>query len=539
MSTHAPHSADRLAGRRRPATPTPGRVPAEAALRRTLRDSATRAAASLNGDGPPARDHLAALADGVLADLDLPADYLGFAMVLLANAYWADRLAAVPYRRRLLLLPRCLSAGTDGTDPATIRRRAERLGYRTLIADGTPIVVKTLAAEPIEAVVGVACLDSLAAVFDKIRRLGAPAVAVPLLAGTCKDTTADLGWLDDYLRAHRPAAPASPSYLAALRLADRICRPPRLDPLLDGLETTGHGEALDATGRIGRDWLASGGKRLRPLVTLAAAAAVSGAEVDALDDATARAALAVEAFHKASLAHDDIEDDDDRRYGRPTLHRVHGTAAAINVGDYLLGLGYQLLAAAGRERSADVAAALLGHLSRAHLHLARGQGAELAWRREGAPLPAVGEVLKVYALKTAPAFAAALAAGIVLGGGPAQMPAPLHRFTRHVGVAFQVLNDLNDWAEDLRRGRRTYLTALATASADPNARDDLAALLEAARTDPAAVDAVAIRFEDAGVFRTANRMVDEMASRAAAAVEGVDPPALRRLCVVLIDLILN
>ena len=55
-------------------------------------------------------------------------------------------------------------------------------------------------------------------------------------------------------------------------------------------------------------------------------------------------ALAIEALHKASLVHDDIEDDDEFRYGRPTLHRVHGVAQAVNVGDFLIGLGYRLIA---------------------------------------------------------------------------------------------------------------------------------------------------------------------------------------------------
>ena len=56
-----------------------------------------------------------------------------------------------------------------------------------------------------------------------------------------------------------------------------------------------------------------------------------------------RAALSIEAFHKASLVHDDIEDDDIFRYGRATLHRQYGVGTAINVGDYLIGLGYRLV----------------------------------------------------------------------------------------------------------------------------------------------------------------------------------------------------
>ena len=56
-----------------------------------------------------------------------------------------------------------------------------------------------------------------------------------------------------------------------------------------------------------------------------------------------RAAISIESFHKASLVHDDIQDGDEFRYGQPTLHIAHGVPTAINVGDYLIGLGYRLV----------------------------------------------------------------------------------------------------------------------------------------------------------------------------------------------------
>src|SRR5204862_1582445 len=146
------------------------------------------------------------------------------------------------------------------------------------------------------------------------------------------------------------------------------------------------GNPLTQHEAIAYDWLAQGGKRSRPFITLAAYDALKGAPgtraaagVD-LPDAVRRTALAIEAFHKASLVHDDIEDDDTFRYGRATLERQYGVPAAINVGDYLLGLGYRLVsrerAALGAEGAADV----LDRPARAHLRLSEGQGAELLWR---------------------------------------------------------------------------------------------------------------------------------------------------------------
>src|SRR5262249_31652768 len=135
-----------------------------------------------------------------------------------------------------------------------------------------------------------------------------------------------------------------------------------------------------------------------------------------LPDAVRRTALAIEAFHKASLVHDDIEDDDTFRYGRETLHRQYGVSVAINVGDYLIGLGYRLGPRERKELGADCAADILNRLSEAHLKLSEGQGAELLWRdAQDKGLTAL-DALKIYALKTAPAFEAALYAGLRLAG---------------------------------------------------------------------------------------------------------------------------
>ena len=76
---------------------------------------------------------------------------------------------------------------------------AQDLGYQILVADGMPIVVQILARKDVDAIVGVACMDSLEAAFEKVWQLGLPAVAVPLLEGTCKDTSVDLDWVRHYV----------------------------------------------------------------------------------------------------------------------------------------------------------------------------------------------------------------------------------------------------------------------------------------------------------------------------------------------------
>ncbi len=105
-------------------------------------------------------------------------------------------------------------------------------------------------------------------------------------------------------------------------------------------------------GSFGVDFVRRGGKYSRPFITLAAYDAMTGGHgttntgperIAKFTDAVRRSAVSIEMFHKASLVHDDIEDDDVFRYGQPTMHRRFGPAHAINVGDYMIGLGYRLV----------------------------------------------------------------------------------------------------------------------------------------------------------------------------------------------------
>ena len=98
-------------------------------------------------------------------------------------------------------------------------------------------------------------------------------------------------------------------------------------------------------------------------------------------DSVCRVAMSIEAFHKASLVHDDIEDDDMYRYGRPTVHREYDLGTAINVGDHLIGLGYKLLNSCRADFGAEAACDVLERMSQAHIKLCDGQGAEMAWQQ--------------------------------------------------------------------------------------------------------------------------------------------------------------
>jgi geranylgeranyl pyrophosphate synthase len=275
-----------------------------------------------------------------------------------------------------------------------------------------------------------------------------------------------------------------------------------------------------------------------------------------VSDAVRRAAMSIETFHKASLVHDDIEDDDAFRYGEETVHKKYGTPTAINVGDYLIGLGYRLVSREAKALGPDTVADILDCLADAHLRLSEGQGAELLWRDAGDKRLKPLDALKIYALKTAPAFEAALYSGARLAGPAAKYVEPIKQFARNLGVAFQILNDLADWdgddhnklaaGLDILGGRPTVLWALALEGLSPAKQQELLSLVRAETTSDSRLPTPDSRlarvrrlYEEAGVFDKAHRLVEKHRERAEAVADGVEPAALRALLYYLIDSVLD
>jgi len=318
----------------------------------------------------------------------------------------------------------------------------------------------------------------------------------------------------------------------------------RLDPI-SGTETIAH------------HFLTQGGKHSRPFIVLAVYDAMTGgtgtksdaaAWVKQLSPAIKRVAMSIETFHKASLVHDDIQDDDQFRYGQPTLHRQYGTPTAINVGDYLIGLGYRLVSREAAELGADVVADILDLLADAHLKLCEGQGAELLWRDAGDKALTPADALEIYALKTSPAFEAALLSGLRLAGSIEQYVEPVQEYARQLGVAFQILNDLGDWrgddhnkllaAGDVTGGRPTVLWALALEGLNDTDRAELKKI-SGGLIDHAAVERIRQLYERAGVFARADQLVQDGRRAAQAVADAINPPELRRLLRYLIDTVLD
>ena len=491
-------------------------------------------------------------------------------MVAISNAFWREQFIAVPPHRRLLLLPKCLRdpvrciatfdsiglhCGGCGSCPIfDLSEEARRLGYEVIVAEGTSSVIMKVLEGDADAILGVSCMDALDQSFQTVADLGVPNQAIPLLFDGCVSTEVEVDVVLEAIWATGETAATMHTPLPLLRETVAIFHRPRLMKLLAAHlpEQCQTEDPLTATDAIALDWLIEGGKRLRPFVTVASyvaarhgSMALSGdAEVEPLvPDAVRRLSVAIEALHKASLVHDDIEDDDAYRYGRPTLHRTWGVGTAINVGDYLVGLGYRLIAAEietlGRECVADV----MAKMSEAHLQLCRGQGAELLWRLPERMLrPA--DAMIIAARKTAPAFEVALYAGLRASGEDVPEQA-LRRFSLYLGEAYQTLNDLDDWiasrdnkvslGRDVITARPTVLRAFAV---EAGGWEALSRFAENADTQ-SVVGQVRALYAELGVFEKAEALVERLRERALQVADEVESAALSELLEFLVRTVLR
>lgn len=546
-------------------------------LRERIRDEAFRYVHNIDRSRPLSKKELEAHGRALLGKMGLQEGYLGFTMVMLGNAFWKEQFISIPFEKRILLLPHCLkhveacSAHTDelglhcencgACSIGDFKVKAEKLGYKIMVAEGTPIVLKVIVSGYIDGILGIACQNVLEKAFDKVVQSGVPAYAIPLHSSNCKATTVDDHWVMEVLETYQEQpAVRTRSFVPLLRAANDLFGDDfeSLLPRLRSKTQTGAPAAsLDpvaGTEAIAYDWLARGGKRFRPFITLAAYDALCESPAPAddsqkavLPDAVRRVAMAMEAFHKASLVHDDIEDNDEYRYGYQTLHRKHGVPTAINVGDYLLGLGYRMIANESANLPCEAVAAILKRLSEAHVKLSEGQGAELLWRDDAKKEVTLQPIdaLKIYALKTAPAFEAALYAGLRMAGPTDRYDEMIPNFSRHLGVAFQIVNDLKDWSTDLQNKRiigqdalamrPTLLLALALESASPAQREELISLISGEARDERSVRRVARIYESCQVFEKARKLVEKYRQRAEAIADEVEPEKLRELLYFLID----
>ena len=247
-------------------------------------------------------------------------------------------------------------------------------------------------------------------------------------------------------------------------------------------------DVLDATLRASMSYsLMAGGKRLRPILLMAAADAVG---VDGTKFLPVAAAL--EMIHTYSLIHDDLPamDDDDLRRGKPTNHVVYGDGIAILAGDALLTLAFSVILRQ-KDVSAEALLRVMDEISRAAGAEGMVGGQVLDLMAEDRQIT-MEELRRVHMGKTGALFHAALRSGAILAGATEEQLAALTAYADHFGLAFQITDDILDvigTAEDIgkpigsdeKNHKSTYVTLTSLAEAQELARrtvEDAEAALE-------------------------------------------------------------
>jgi len=184
----------------------------------------------------------------------------------------------------------------------------------------------------------------------------------------------------------------------------------------------------------------SGGKRLRPFLTVCSAGLFGVSRESAIE-----AACAIEFIHTYSLIHDDLPsmDNDDLRRGKPTCHKAFGEAAAILAGDGLQAYAFQILANPKTHADPNVRCELIGALAQASGCWGMVGGQMMDMEAEHKQL-AVDEIIRLQRLKTGELFAVSCEAGAILGKAPHMMRNLLRAYAHDMGLAFQITDDLLD-----------------------------------------------------------------------------------------------
>ncbi len=277
--------------------------------------------------------------------------------------------------------------------------------------------------------------------------------------------------------------------------------------------------------QIGEYIVGSGGKRLRPIVLLLAAGAFGyrGRDHHVL-------AAAIEMIHTATLLHDDVVDESSQRRGRATANAQFGNAAAVLVGDFLYSRAFQLMVGTGRMP-------VLAILADATNEIAQGEVMQLL--NVGNASLDEEAYIGVVRRKTAKLFEAAARIGAVLGGAAGAAEEAMTRYGAHLGIAFQVQDDVLDYegdaatlgknlGDDLAEGKMTLplIRALATGPAAEVAR--LRAAIDAGA--PVEFDAAHALMASTGAIDYARGRAQRESEAAARCLDGLtDTPQRRTL----------
>ena len=453
-----------------------GLVPQTEEERIALRNLAEQFVLEMKIVPPLSMEELLGLINKFTATNGIPEIYGTFSGVLLNNEVWKSTLASIPFERRMLMIPQCLRDARScdaefdefglickkcGNCPiGIIQGEAEKLGYVVLVAEGTTVVTRLLESGKIDGVIGVGCLSVLEKAFAHMSIHAIPGYAIPLNRDGCVRTDLDIGLVFETIKLKSDGRWSSTADIEKLK--SEIEQLFTVESLL-----LIAGDKSSEAEKLALQYLAGNGKRWRPLLAAGIYKAIKDDSV-LLCKNIKRIAVAVECFHKASLLHDDIEDADDFRDGSPAFHRMHGIPVALNTGDLLIGLGYNLISEC--EMPADSKSRMLAAASQGHRDLCIGQGEELFITGDR-KIPSSRHLIDIFRHKTSPEFEVALRLGAICAGGDEGLCALIKSYSSSLGTSYQIRDDIADFENKIpenKNMRASIITAITFESADKN-----------------------------------------------------------------------
>ena len=267
------------------------------------------------------------------------------------------------------------------------------------------------------------------------------------------------------------------------------------------------------------DFVGSGGKRLRPAVTLLVCDSISRSYRDALP-----IAAAYELAHAASLTQDDIIDASRTRHNRPTAHTLHGITTAILLSDVMLFEIFQRLANYSESTcTKEQLGALTGYIAKSAKEAAEGEFLEMQLSRKVDQT--LEDYVKLAGLKTGALFGAAASSGAIVGGAKPRMIKDMYEFGRNLGIEFQVVDDILDitgrteemgkpMLQDIQTGASNVVVIHALARADPKTGTALRAAIARSAYGLADVDELLGIFDDLGSVEYASGLAKKHAALA-------------------------
>lgn len=283
--------------------------------------------------------------------------------------------------------------------------------------------------------------------------------------------------------------------------------------------------------------IASGGKRLRPVLLLLVCEAVGGHVEDALD-----AAIALELVHNFTLVHDDIMDNDDLRRGKETVHKKWDRNVAILSGDALLVLAYSML----HRRAYPELPQVLDDFSRGILQVCEGQTLDKEFEARSAV--SLEEYYDMIDKKTAELFSVACHVGSILGNGTEKQLAAMRIYGKKLGRAFQIQDDLldviaeekvlgKDIGSDLEANKKTFLVVHALEKANEQQKKELQAILQKGQVNANDVKSVIELFKQTNTLAAARQEVDVCLREAKKALLPLADNSARQYLGELVDLV--